>query len=106
MTRRTGGRAARVAERTSSDISAGVPAFIKRRVRPHDLLDEDGLDLIERKADQLLAEVGIDINEAQDRELFRSAGAAIDDTRVRFEPGMVRALERLSNFEIGQKPAA
>ena len=72
MARRTGGRAARVAERTSSDISEGVPAFIKRQVRPHDLLNEDGLDLIERKADQLLAEVGIDVNETQDRELFRS----------------------------------
>lgn len=102
MTRRGGGRAARVAERTSGDISAGVPAFIKRQVRPHDLLSEDGLDLIERKADQLLAEVGIDINEAEDRELFRSAGAAIDGTRVRFEPGMVRELASTAPREFTQ----
>jgi trimethylamine--corrinoid protein Co-methyltransferase len=79
-----------------------VPAFIKRRVRPHDLLNEDGLDLIERKADQLLAEVGIDINEAQDRELFRAAGAAIDGTRVRFEPGMVRELASTAPREFTQ----
>jgi trimethylamine--corrinoid protein Co-methyltransferase len=73
----------------SNDVG---PAYIKRVMRPHDLLSEEGLDLIERKADQLLAEVGIDVNEAQDRDEFRRAGAAIDGNRVRFEPGMVREL--------------
>lgn len=90
MARRSGGRSARVAERSRSTIDA--PAFIRRKVRPHDLLSDDGLDLIERKADQLLAEVGIDINDDRDRDEFRRAGAQVDGTRVRFEPGMVRAL--------------
>jgi len=90
MTRRGGGREARVHERTHSQING--PAFIKRKVRAYDLLTPDGLDLIEAKADQLLAEVGIDINEDQDRELFRQAGASVDGNRVRFEPGHVREL--------------
>jgi trimethylamine--corrinoid protein Co-methyltransferase len=90
MTRRGGGREARVHERTHSHIDG--PAFIRRKVRPYDLLTPDGLDLIEAKADQLLAEVGIDVNEAQDRELFRQAGASVDGNRVRFEPGHVRQL--------------
>jgi trimethylamine--corrinoid protein Co-methyltransferase len=90
MTRRSGGRAARVSERSHPHIEA--PAFIRRRVRPHDLLTPDGLDLIEAKADQLLAEVGIDVNEAADRALFREAGATVDGNRVRFEPGHVRQL--------------
>ncbi len=90
MSRRSGGRAARVADRAHVDHHA--PAFIRRKVRPHDLLSEDGLDLIERKADQLLAEVGIDVNEDQDRNEFRRAGAQVDGNRVRFEPGMVREL--------------
>jgi trimethylamine--corrinoid protein Co-methyltransferase len=79
-----------VHERTHSHIDG--PAFIRRKVRPYDLLTPDGLDLIEAKADQLLAEVGIDVNEAQDRELFRQAGASVDGNRVRFEPGHVRQL--------------
>jgi trimethylamine:corrinoid methyltransferase-like protein len=49
MSRRTGGREARVRERSSSHISA--PAFIRRHVMPYDLLSPDGLDLIEAKAD-------------------------------------------------------
>src|SRR5690242_17648035 len=90
MTRRGGGRDARVQERTHQRVEA--PAFIRRRVRPHDLLSTDGLDLIEAKSDQLMAEVGIDVNEADDRELFREAGASIDGNRVRFEPGHLRQL--------------
>lgn len=90
MTRRGGGRAARVAER--SDARVDSPAFIRRVVRPHDLLDDDGLDLIERKADELLGRVGIDINDERDRDEFRRAGARVDGTRVWFEPGQVREL--------------
>ncbi|NNE13294.1 MAG: trimethylamine methyltransferase family protein, partial [Ilumatobacter sp.] len=92
MTRRGGGRAARVAERQSADAHPDAPAYISRKVRPHDLLDPDGLDLIEQQADRLLAEIGIDVNEQQDREEFRRAGASIDGNRVRFEPGHVREL--------------
>ena len=90
MTRPGRGRAARVAERTESHAEA--PAFIRRVMRPHDLLNDDGLDLIERKADELLGTVGIDINDDRDREEFRRAGARVDGTRVRFEPGQVREL--------------
>ncbi|MGA1050737.1 MAG: trimethylamine methyltransferase family protein [Ilumatobacteraceae bacterium] len=88
MTRR--GRAARVVER--SEAKTEVPAYIRRVMRPHDLLGDDGLDLIERAADELLGTVGIDINAVEDRDEFRRAGARIDGTRVRFEPGQVREL--------------
>lgn len=84
------GRAARIAAR--SDVRAETPAYIRRLVRPHDLLGDDGLDLIERAADELLGTVGIDINSVEDRDEFRRAGARVDGTRVRFEPGQVRAL--------------
>jgi trimethylamine--corrinoid protein Co-methyltransferase len=100
MARRGGGREARVRERSHSTVDA--PAFIRRAVRPHDLLSPDGLDLIERKADQLLAEVGIDINEEQDREEFRRAGASVDGNRVRFEPGHVGELVATAPSEFTQ----
>ena len=69
---------------------------------PYDLITPDGLDLIEAKADQILAEVGIDINEEEDRELFRAAGASIDGQRVRFEPGHVRELVTTAPSEFTQ----
>lgn len=92
MPRRGGGRAVRVRERTGTHAHPDAPAFITRRLMPHDLLTPDGLDQIEAKADQILAEVGIDVNEPEDRDEFRRAGASIDGTRVRFEPGHVREL--------------
>ncbi len=102
MARRGGGRAARVEERTGVDSGPSGPAFITRKVMPQDLIAPDGLDLIEAKADQILAEIGIDINEEQDREEFRAAGASIDGTRVRFEPGLVRELAQTAPREFVQ----
>ena len=102
MARRGGGRAARVEERTGADSGPSGPAFIRRKVMPYDLLTPDGLDLVEAKADQILAEIGIDINEQQDREEFRAAGASIDGTRVRFEPGQVGELVKTAPAEFTQ----
>ncbi len=102
MTRRAGGRAARVLERTGASSGPTAPAFIRRKVMPYDLLTPDGLDLIEAKADQLLAEVGIDVNGDQDREEFRRAGASVDGMRVRFEPGHVRELVATAPREFTQ----
>jgi trimethylamine---corrinoid protein Co-methyltransferase len=102
MTRRTGGRASRVEERTGLHSGPTGPAFIRRKVRPYDLLTEDGLALVESKADQLLAEVGIDINEDQDRDLFRQAGAKVEGTRVRFQPGHVRELVKTAPRQFTQ----
>ncbi|MDJ0769109.1 MAG: trimethylamine methyltransferase family protein [Ilumatobacter sp.] len=100
MARRGGGRAARVTERSAARPQA--PAYIRRTLMPHDLVTPDGLDLIEAKADQILAEVGIDINEDVDRELFRAAGAAVDGQRVRFEPGHVKELVATAPSEFVQ----
>lgn len=102
MARRGGGRAARVEERTGADSGPSGPAFIKRTVMPYDLITPDGLDLIERKADQLLAEIGIDINDDHAIDLFRGAGASIDGCRVRFEPGHVRELIRTAPSQFTQ----
>jgi trimethylamine--corrinoid protein Co-methyltransferase len=91
-----------VQERTGAASVPSGPAFIRRRVLPYDLVTPEGLDEIERRADQILAEVGIDINEDEDRELFRAAGASLDGTRVRFEPGHVRELVATAPREFTQ----
>ena len=100
MTRRGLGREACVKERSEGHIDG--PAFIRRKVMPYDLLSPDGLDLIEAKANQLMAEVGININEPADRELFRAAGASVDDTWVRFEPGHLHELVSTAPGEFTQ----
>ena len=89
------GRAARVAARAAGGqgASASAPAFLRREIPFYELLSEEGLDLVERKADQLLSEIGMEIrDDAEALQLFRDAGASVDGHTVRFDPGHVRAL--------------
>lgn len=75
--------------------SAGrqAPAFIHRRIPTFELLSEEGLQLVEDKADQILAEVGMEIrDDPESLRLFAQAGAAVDGVTVRFEPGLVASL--------------
>ena len=53
--KRAGGRAARKAERTSSVIK-GVP-YITRKVPFYEVLNEEGLTLIENNAETILQEI-------------------------------------------------
>lgn len=88
---RTGGRAGRRELRRSSGLQA--PAYITRRIPTFDLLSEEGLALVESKADQILAEVGMEIrDDPESLALFAAAGATVDGVRVRFEPGLVSSL--------------
>ncbi|MGD9705463.1 MAG: trimethylamine methyltransferase family protein [Acidimicrobiia bacterium] len=90
---RGGGRSARVAHRRDQALHHEAPAFIRRRIPTYELLSEEQLVKIESMADRLLAEIGMDIRGDEiARELFRSAGAAVDGDRVRFEPGLARHL--------------
>ena len=89
---RTGGRAGRAALR-AADAHRQGPAFIRREIPTYELLSEEGLALVEQKADQLLAEIGIEFHDDEHSlQLFRDAGASVDGPRVRFDPGHVRAL--------------
>ncbi len=89
---RTGGRAGRAALRAAHAGRQG-PAFIRRDIAPYDLLHDDGLALIESKADQLLGTIGIEFHDDPEAlRLFRAAGASVEGTTVRFQPGQVRAL--------------
>ncbi len=66
---------------------------LERKIPYYDLLDEGGLDLIEEHADRILAEVGIEIwGDDEAIELFRQAGASVDGQRLRFDPGLVKAI--------------
>ena len=72
--RRSGGRAARQAARTAKAIDS-VP-FLTRKLKPVEVLDEEGLTLIEANADRLLAEVGVEVHGFPAAlEIFRQQGA-------------------------------
>lgn len=72
-------------------------AGLERKIPYYDLLDEGGLDLIEEHADRILSDVGIEIRgDREALELFRSAGATVDDELLRFDPGLVKHLVQRS----------
>lgn len=90
MARRSGGRDARRAARAGAVLEAAP--FLTRNIPPRVMISAEGLEIIERNADRILAEVGIEIHHAATVERFRGAGATVDGTRVRFDPGLLRSL--------------
>jgi trimethylamine--corrinoid protein Co-methyltransferase len=89
---RGGGAAARRAAR-----SGGGPglqqSYIRRKISVYEVLDEEGLALIEANADTVLEEIGIEFrDDAEALELFRAAGADVRGERVHFPRGLPRSL--------------
>jgi len=91
--RRTGGgRAARQAARTGKG-SASTAAYVTRNVPYYEVLDQEGLELIEHNAETVLEEIGIEFrDDAEAIQLWKDAGADVDGERVRMPRGMVRKL--------------
>src|SRR4029077_844380 len=89
--RRSGGRAARQALRLATHAEH-IP-FLTRKLAPFEVLDEEGLALIEHNADSILEEVGIEFRGDPDAlRMLHDAGADIDGQRVRFPRGMCRSI--------------
>ncbi|RLA08228.1 MAG: trimethylamine methyltransferase [Gammaproteobacteria bacterium] len=86
--------------RTASKVGRARPVAASR-VRPYvtraipclDILDDDGLAMIEREADRLLKEVGIDFRgDTEVLKILADAGATVDGERVRFDEGLLRSI--------------
>lgn len=90
--RRSGGGAeARRARRQSGDIKQ--LRYITRKVNEYEVLDEEGLAIIENNAEIVLEEIGIDFrDDAEALDMWREAGADVQDERVRFPRGLCREL--------------
>ncbi len=85
------GRSARQEARLSK-AAESLP-YLTRKLAPVEVISTEGLETIEHNADTLLEQVGIEIgNFPEAVEIFRSAGADADGTRVRFPRGMCRQL--------------
>lgn len=89
--RRGGGRAAKLRSRAGATIKTAP--YIKRKVPVYNVLDEEGLHLIEDNAETILNEIGIDFRDDEEAlQLWRDAGADVDGERVRFPKGLCRKL--------------
>ncbi len=75
---------------------------IERTLREFEVLDEAGLDLIERNAETVMAEIGIGFKDyPRALDLFEEAGATVDraEERVYFPRGMARELIKTAPSE-------
>ena len=94
--RRSGGREARKAHREASRLARHVP-FLTRKLDLVEVLNAEGLELIEHNAETILDQVGVEIVDYPDAlRIFAEAGADVDATRVRFPRGMCRKIIRAS----------
>jgi trimethylamine--corrinoid protein Co-methyltransferase len=90
--RRGGGREARRAARSGESGAARAP-YVVRKLKPLEVLDEEGLAIIEANADTVLQEIGIEFRDDEEAlQIWRDAGADVDGVRVRFPRGMCRKL--------------
>ena len=89
--RRGAGREAKRAARLAHAVD--IIPFITRKIPYYEVLNEEGLALIEQNADAILEEVGIDIKGDEEvLQLWRNAGADVQGERVHFPRGMCRSL--------------
>ena len=67
--------------------------FIRRKLANYEVLDEEGLSLIEANTDLILEEIGIEFREDEEAlAMWREAGADVKGTRVHFPRGLCRSL--------------
>ena len=91
--RRGRGRAARASRRPAITRAP----YIRRRLGPLEILDEEGLGLIEHNADRILQEIGMEFRgDPEILAIFHDAGADVVGERVHFEPGMCRRIIQAS----------
>src|ERR1700723_1073403 len=89
--RRPSGRDAKGAARAAR-AGSSIP-YITRKIPYYEVLDEEGLELMERNADTILEEIGIDFRDDPEAiEIWKAAGADVKGERVHFARGMCRAI--------------
>ncbi|MEM1200766.1 MAG: trimethylamine methyltransferase family protein [Pseudomonadota bacterium] len=89
--RRGGGRKARTVEQGTAQ-PASAP-YIQRKLGTFNVLEEEGLCLLEANADRLLQETGMEfVDDPEILQIFKEGGADVAGTRVRFPLGMCRQI--------------
>lgn len=89
--RSRGGAEARRAARNKPKLVQNP--FITRKIPVMNVLDDEGLSLIERNADTILEETGIEFRDDEEAlALWKAAGADVKGTRIHFPRGLCRSL--------------
>ncbi|MBN3562758.1 trimethylamine methyltransferase family protein [Aliamphritea spongicola] len=92
--RRGGGRAGR---RAAGGAPAEIVPYITRNIPYYEVLDEEGLALIEANAETILEEVGIEFRDDEEAlQIWRDAGATVEGELVKFPRGMCRSIIQAS----------
>ena len=98
---RSGGGAARRAERTSVKIETAK--YIERNIPNFEVLSEEALDVIEANAETVLAEVGVNfVDNPKALQRWRDAGAEVEGERVRIPRGLAKKLIATAPSEFTQ----
>ncbi|MDH3748532.1 MAG: trimethylamine methyltransferase family protein [Gammaproteobacteria bacterium] len=93
--RRKRGRSAKLAARQQATTSTA--AWIDRKIPYVEVLDEEGLQLIEHNAETVLEEIGVEFRDFPHAlKLLQDAGADVDGERVRFPRGLCRSIIQAS----------
>ncbi|RUU69616.1 trimethylamine methyltransferase, partial [Mesorhizobium sp. M2C.T.Ca.TU.009.01.2.1] len=88
----SGGAAARRAARSGGGPGTQL-TYIKRKINVYEVLNEEGLALIEKNTDTVLEETGIIFrDDAEALALWKEAGADVKGERVHFPNGLCRSL--------------
>ncbi len=92
----SGGRRRRGAEGRRAARRGGALeqlTYIDRKLAPFEILNDEGLSLIEQNAETVLAEIGIDFRDDDEaHSMWKEAGADVKGERVRFPRGLCREL--------------
>ncbi|MCP3687191.1 MAG: trimethylamine methyltransferase family protein [Gammaproteobacteria bacterium] len=90
-----GGRENRRAE-AASTTTVSAP-YITRKIPYFEVVDDEGLQLIENNADTILEEIGIEFRDMPEAlDILKKGGAEIDGVRVHFPRGMCRSIIQAS----------
>lgn len=88
--RRRGAEGRRAARR---GVALEQLTYIDRKLAPFEILNDEGLSLIEQNAETVLAEIGIDFRDDDEAlGMWKEAGADVKGERVRFPRGLCREL--------------
>ena len=89
----TGSRRRSSRSRTRERPQTSAPAYIKREIPFYQFLSEEHLVRLEQQADWLIQEIGIEFrDDPVALDIWKQAGADVQGTRVRLDPGHARAL--------------
>ena len=92
-TRGRRGRGGRDARRTGTPVDTKSAPYAKRKIPFFEILDEEGLQLIENNAGTILEEIGIEFRDMPVAlDILKQGGAEIDGVRVRFPRGLCRSI--------------